>query len=391
MCFDCEEKREGKNKIIQEELICYKCCKSVDKVNRNGYCKNCENKGRVQTSDVKDEVVSKILYIVGEMDIRKVAGFEYIDFTKEKVSTLKGYSIDTLKELLDALEDLYYEYMDMIDEEKGAIINPLEILNQYKNGIDKGSEKKPALNETWRKNIPSVIKENIPSWRQETSIFIYEKSKELMGSFKGRDLQVVREFICELSEIIYNTEFEEEMEELYQPDDEVATFIMSLVEMIILPHLEVLDRLEKHGGKIIYGDLWNVPFKESLKVEVKDRDDWKCVICECETDLHVHHKIPRKLGGVHHKDNLVTLCASCHKAVETANVKEAFKTCFANYQKSKFSESKREELSRDKTLLKSEVESSLDKLVSILNNKDEHELVEELLGVMEKLEIIFYD
>ncbi|MGR5911351.1 hypothetical protein ACT7DG_00175 [Bacillus cereus] len=29
------------------------------------------------------------------------------------------------------------------------------------------------------------------------------------------------------------------MEELYQPDDEVATFIMSLVEMIILPHLEV--------------------------------------------------------------------------------------------------------------------------------------------------------
>ena len=118
-----------------------------------------------------------------------------------------------------------------------------------------------------------------------------------MGSFKGRDLQVVREFICELSEIIYNTEFEEEMEELYQPDDEVATFIMSLVEMIILPHLEVLDRLEKHGGKIIYGDLWNVPFKESLKVEVKDRDDWKCVICECETDLHVHHKIPRKLGA----------------------------------------------------------------------------------------------
>ncbi|MGR5912217.1 hypothetical protein ACT7DG_15125 [Bacillus cereus] len=60
-------------------------------------------------------------------------------------------------------------------------------------------------------------------------------------------------------------------------------------------------------------------------------------------------------------------------------------------KKSKFSESKREELSRDKTLLKSEVESSLDKLVSILNNKDEHELVEELLGVMEKLEIIFYD
>ena len=36
--------------------------------------------------------------------------------------------------------------------------------------------------------------------------------------------------------MIYDTEFEEEeTEELYQPDDEVAEFIMSLVEMIILP------------------------------------------------------------------------------------------------------------------------------------------------------------
>ena len=208
----------------------------------------------------------------------------------------------------------------------------MEILNKYKDGIDKINENEHVPNETWRKHIPSIIKENIPSWQQETMASTYEKSKELMGNFRGRDLQVVREFVCELSEIIYDNEFEEEEEEVYQPDDEVAAAIMSLVEMIILPHLEVLDRLEKHAGKIIYGDLWNVPFKESLKIEVKDRDGWKCVICECETDLHVHHKIPRRLGGIHHKDNLVTLCASCHKAVEAANVKEAFKTCLANYK-----------------------------------------------------------
>ncbi|PHC59984.1 hypothetical protein COF34_09090 [Bacillus toyonensis] len=391
-CDVCARIREGKNTIIQEELICHKCCKAVDKVNRHGYCKDCENKGRVQNSDAKDKVLSKIIYIVGEMDIRKVAGFEYIDFTKETVSTLKEYSIDTLRELLDALEDLYYEHMDMSDEEKGVIINPLEVLNKYKNGIDKGIKKEPTPSETWRKHIPSVIKKHIPSWRQETVTFIYDKSKGLMGSFRGKDLQVVRDFVCELSEMIYDTEFEEEeTEELYQPDDEVAEFIMSLVEMIILPHLEVIDRLEAHGGKIIYGNLWNVPFKESLKVEVKDRDEWKCVICECETDLHVHHKIPRKLGGIHHKDNLVTLCASCHKAVETVNISEAFKTCLANYKKIKFSGRKRQEHSRDKTLLKSEVEDSLDKLVATLNNKDENELVEELLVVMEKLEIIFYD
>ena len=67
---------------------------------------------------------------------------------------------------------------------------------------------------------------------------------------------MVREFVCELSEIIYDNEFEEEEEEVYQPDDEVAAAIMSLVEMIILPHLEVLDRLENMLGKLymeIYG------------------------------------------------------------------------------------------------------------------------------------------
>ncbi|MGN4644014.1 HNH endonuclease [Bacillus cereus group sp. MYBK48-1] len=416
MCSDCEIERERKRENEKEYLncrgcynlverlnhygyceacegdeICFKCYTPVAEVNGEGYCKECVNEELVRDSEVKDTVLSKIIYIVGEIDICEVKGFEYMDFSEETESTLRGYSIDTLRGLRDALEDLYYERMEMIEEEKEQYINPLEILNKYKDGIDKINENEHVPNETWRKHIPSIIKENIPSWQQETMASTYEKSKELMGNFRGRDLQVVREFVCELSEIIYDNEFEEEEEEVYQPDDEVAAAIMSLVEMIILPHLEVLDRLEKHAGKIIYGDLWNVPFKESLKIEVKDRDGWKCVICECETDLHVHHKIPRRLGGIHHKDNLVTLCASCHKAVEAANVKEAFKTCLANYKKMKFSGRKRQEHSRDKTLLKSEVENSLDKLVATLNNKDENELVEELLVVMEKLEIIFYD
>lgn len=388
--LDCR----GYCEVCSEGEICFKCDKPVDEVNGESYCKECVNKELVRDSEAKDKVLSKIMHIVGEMDIYEVENFEYIDFSKGTESTLRGYSIDTLTGLRDALEDLYYERMEMIEEEKERYINPLEILNKYKDGIDKINENEhvPVPNETWRKHIPSIIKENIPSWRQETMASTYEKSKELMGNFRGSDLQVVREFVCELSEIIYDNEFEEEeKEEVYQPDDEVAAAIMSLVEMIILPHLEVLDHLEKHAGKIIYGDLWNVPFKESLKIEVKDRDGWKCAICECETDLHVHHKIPRRLGGIHHKDNLVTLCASCHKAVETANVKEAFKTCLANYKKMKFRGRKRQEHSRDKTLLKSEVENSLDKLVATLNNKDENELVEELLVVMEKLEIIFYD
>lgn len=145
------------------------------------------------------------------------------------------------------------------------------------------------------------------------------------------------------------------------------------------------------GGKIIFSNLWNKPFTEELKKEVKDRDGWKCVICESETDLHVRHKIPRDKGGIHHKANLVTLCASCHGAVETADIQHAFKKCLANYKKKKFSHISRQSLSQDKKLLQDEVEQSLDALLFELNNKEEYKLMEDVLGIMQRLEIIFYD
>jgi hypothetical protein len=72
--------------------------------------------------------------------------------------------------------------------------------------------------------------------------------------------------------------------------------------MIILPRLEVMDIVQTGGGDVMLANLWDKPFTESLKVKVKDRDHWICVICESETDLHVHHKIPRNLGYLHKND-----------------------------------------------------------------------------------------
>lgn len=50
--------------------------------------------------------------------------------------------------------------------------------------------------------------------------------------------------------------------------------------------------------------------------EVIQRDNFTCQNCGAETNLLVHHKIPRRLGGLDTPDNLVTLCKICHPKVE---------------------------------------------------------------------------
>lgn len=44
----------------------------------------------------------------------------------------------------------------------------------------------------------------------------------------------------------------------------------------------------------------------------------KCYICgdNRENSLEKHHIVPRRYGGSDRDSNLVTLCASCHSAIE---------------------------------------------------------------------------
>lgn len=74
-----------------------------------------------------------------------------------------------------------------------------------------------------------------------------------------------------------------------------------------------------------YGDMWHKSRYEAL-----ERDEWECVECgmsqsksksEFGVGLHVHHKKPYsefdKDKNAHKLDNLVSLCASCHRKEET--------------------------------------------------------------------------
>lgn len=59
---------------------------------------------------------------------------------------------------------------------------------------------------------------------------------------------------------------------------------------------------------------------DDLRVDVFRRDEWTCRNCEHrggrlgDADLHAHHVVPVGNGGRTATENLVTLCASCHRA-----------------------------------------------------------------------------
>lgn len=293
-----------------------------------------------------------------------------------------------------------HDYEDEADQEEKeeyldpdysvVYVDPLEIIEKYKDGLTNDSRSKQVDN-TWRSFFPSFLKKKIPGWKTLPVEEVYNLAKMELKSTAGEKYNQLFSYICDLSEIVFNEKEEDDEVPIDLMSDETAEAILKLVEIIILPHQEVLARIEESGGRIQFVNVWETTFSENLKKEIKDRDGWKCVICEGQTDLHVHHKIPRNLGGMNHKDNLVTLCNSCHPAIETANVQVAFKKCLANFRKNKASGKITDAFSEDKRQLKDEVETTLDKVLESLLIREENQLAEQLAGVMKRLEIIFYD
>lgn len=57
-------------------------------------------------------------------------------------------------------------------------------------------------------------------------------------------------------------------------------------------------------------------YKEKLWLRARhialERDNKQCVECGVSSQLHIHHIIPRHLGGSDDPSNLITLCAGCH-------------------------------------------------------------------------------
>lgn len=64
---------------------------------------------------------------------------------------------------------------------------------------------------------------------------------------------------------------------------------------------------KKPSVRSTYGSSW-----QSLAMEAKKRDGFRCTKCGATSSLQVHHVIPLSRGGHNMLANLTTLCYNCH-------------------------------------------------------------------------------
>lgn len=113
---------------------------------------------------------------------------------------------------------------------------------------------------------------------------------------------------------------------------------------------------------------------EETRQQVRERDDHKCRFCETEENLHTHHIIPRSAGGSDDKENLITVCQSCHNTIESTQGK-ALKRLKGTF---------REEITEEK------IDEKIDKRDDIIKVDDET-IIEKSLYRVKKQEIFGLD
>lgn len=75
------------------------------------------------------------------------------------------------------------------------------------------------------------------------------------------------------------------------------------------------------GTATMTDDEWAMARETAL-----ERDEFECQFCGMAESIHykvydaglqVHHIVPRRFGGTHAPENLITVCRSCHGTVES--------------------------------------------------------------------------
>jgi 5-methylcytosine-specific restriction endonuclease McrA len=54
---------------------------------------------------------------------------------------------------------------------------------------------------------------------------------------------------------------------------------------------------------------------QQLRRQILRRDGWRCQFCGQRQNLQVHHSEARSHQGDDSEQNLITLCADCHRSV----------------------------------------------------------------------------
>ena len=72
-------------------------------------------------------------------------------------------------------------------------------------------------------------------------------------------------------------------------------------------------------------------FRIGYKDKIVKRDGEGCYICHrTDETYHIHHLIPRSRGGTNDIDNLVYLCATCHRYAHQDNLEKLIERAILN-------------------------------------------------------------
>lgn len=59
----------------------------------------------------------------------------------------------------------------------------------------------------------------------------------------------------------------------------------------------------------------NAGISNAMRKRVYARDRYRCVLCDSDQGIQIHHVVPRGKGGTDYLHNLATLCWRCHAAI----------------------------------------------------------------------------
>lgn len=113
-------------------------------------------------------------------------------------------------------------------------------------------------------------------------------------------------------------------------DDELLELVRIRVNNLFIKKQKLSELYHNYDYIINY---WKIDIPQKLVDEIRERDGDKCYVCQQKYNLHVHHIVKRINGGEHSSENLITLCSSCHRHVETNSFEDCVSNCFKNAKK----------------------------------------------------------
>lgn len=176
-------------------------------------------------------------------------------------------------------------------------------------------------------------------------------------------------------------ELSEDLNENLNKTQVAKNVIWEIVNLKVKRFMSPIVESESVFDKALnYWELSDIP--STTKKTVLQRDNCECQICSKSTNLHIHHIIKRANGGNHNPNNLITLCDSCHRYIETADEELATKGCYKNALKYyKLNE-------KEKTITFEEIQKELLNIYVKCKNDEREEALYKISVLLDKLDEI---